>query len=48
MSVETEGLQPIGRFARAIGLTIKAFRHYSEIGLLRPARVDEWTGYGYH
>jgi DNA-binding transcriptional MerR regulator len=35
----------IGRFARITGLTVKALRHYDEIGLLRPAGVDAETGY---
>jgi DNA-binding transcriptional MerR regulator len=35
----------IGRFARLTGLTVKALRHYDEIGLLRPAAVDADTGY---
>jgi DNA-binding transcriptional MerR regulator len=35
----------IGRFARLTGLTVKALRHYDEIGLLRPAGVDPETGY---
>jgi DNA-binding transcriptional MerR regulator len=35
----------IGRFARLTGLTVKALRHYDEIGLLRPAAVDPETGY---
>jgi DNA-binding transcriptional MerR regulator len=35
----------IGRFARLTGLTVKALRHYDEIGLLRPAAVDPDTGY---
>lgn len=44
----TEELLPIGRFARLSGLTVKALRHYDEVGLLRPARVDGWTGYRYY
>jgi DNA-binding transcriptional MerR regulator len=48
MDVDIERLLPIGRFALATGLTVKALRHYAEIGLLRPARVDEWTGYRYY
>lgn len=44
----TEELVPIGRFARLSGLTVKALRHYDEIGLLRPARVDESSGYRYY
>jgi DNA-binding transcriptional MerR regulator len=35
----------IGRFARLTGLTVKALRHYDELGLLRPAAVDPETGY---
>ena len=38
----------IGRFARSTGLSIGALRHYAEIGLLRPARVDPDTGYRYY
>ena len=41
----TEQLMPIGRFARLTGLTVKALRHYDEVGLLRPAAVDPDTGY---
>jgi DNA-binding transcriptional MerR regulator len=35
----------IGRFARLTGLTVKALRHYDELGLLRPAGVDPESGY---
>jgi len=38
-------LLPIGRFARVTGLTVRALRHYHELGLLEPARVDAETGY---
>lgn len=44
--METTGqVMPIGRFARLTGLTVKALRHYDEVGLLRPAAVDPETGY---
>lgn len=36
---------PIGRFARLAGLSVGALRHYDEVDLLRPARVDPETGY---
>ncbi|HET7568690.1 MAG TPA: MerR family transcriptional regulator, partial [Gaiellaceae bacterium] len=39
------GLLPIGRFSRLTGLTVKALRHYDEVGLLRPAAVDPDSGY---
>ena len=35
----------IGRFARRTGLTVEALRHYDELGVLRPAEVDQFTGY---
>ena len=35
----------IGQAARLAGVTAKALRHYDRIGLLRPAAVDESTGY---
>jgi DNA-binding transcriptional MerR regulator len=43
-----DDLLSIGRFAFATGLTVKALRHYDELGLLRPASVDEWTGYRFY
>jgi DNA-binding transcriptional MerR regulator/predicted transcriptional regulator YdeE len=39
---------PIGRFARACRLSVKALRHYDEEQLLRPAHVDERSGYRYY
>lgn len=44
----TTELMPIGRFARLSGLTVKALRHYAEIGLLEPAWVDPDTGYRWY
>jgi DNA-binding transcriptional MerR regulator len=38
-------LLPIGRFARSCRLSVKALRHYDDLGLLRPAHVDRATGY---
>jgi DNA-binding transcriptional MerR regulator len=38
-------LLTIGSFALASGLTVDALRHYHELGLLVPARVDDATGY---
>ena len=35
----------IGDFARLAGVSIETLRHYDELGLLAPARVDEFTGY---
>lgn len=37
----------IGSFAAASGLSVRSLRHYDEIGLLRPVRVDDSTGYRY-
>ena len=35
----------IGEFARLAAVSVRALRHYDEIGLLRPAQVDPGTGY---
>lgn len=43
-----EPLLTIGAFARAVGLTASALRHYDECGLLVPAEVDAGTGYRYY
>jgi DNA-binding transcriptional MerR regulator len=46
--VSDENLLGIGAFALLSGLTISALRHYDEIELLRPARVDISTRYRYY
>ncbi|GAA2149873.1 MerR family transcriptional regulator [Glycomyces algeriensis] len=38
-------LLSIGEFSVKTGLSIPALRHYDEVDLLRPARVDPGTGY---
>jgi DNA-binding transcriptional MerR regulator len=44
----SSSLLTIGVFARAVGLTPSALRHYDECGLLPPAEVDGATGYRYY
>ena len=41
-------LLPIGSFARRCRLSVKALRHYDDLGLLRPTRIDAATGYRYY
>jgi effector-binding domain-containing protein len=41
-------LLPIGSFASRCRLSVKALRHYDELGLLRPEYVDLVTGYRYY
>jgi DNA-binding transcriptional MerR regulator len=48
MDGERDNLVPIGRFAFLTGLTRRALRFYDERGLLRPASVDDWTGYRFY
>jgi effector-binding domain-containing protein len=43
-----DDLLPIGRFAKATRLSVKALRHYDELGLLRPTFVDPSSGYRYY
>mgnify|MGYP002803236112 FL=1 len=31
-----------------VGMTAETLRHYDRIGLVKPCRVDEWTGYRYY
>jgi DNA-binding transcriptional MerR regulator len=35
----------IGEFAAIGRLSVRMLRHYDAIGLLRPAQVDQWSGY---
>jgi DNA-binding transcriptional MerR regulator len=46
--VTTDDLMTIGAFARKTRLSLKALRLYDELGLLRPASVDEATGYRHY
>ena len=38
----------IGDFSRLSQVSVKALRYYDELGLLKPRRVDEFTGYRYY
>jgi DNA-binding transcriptional MerR regulator len=38
----------IGRFARLTGLSLHTLRHYDDVGLLPPSRVDDSTGFRYY
>lgn len=41
-------LLSIGRFAQITRISIRMLRHYDGLGLLRPAHVDEASGYRYY
>lgn len=45
---EPQRLYKIGIFAQMNKITIKALRHYDDIGLLKPAYIDENNGYRYY
>ena len=38
-------LVPIGEFSKMTYLSVKALRHYHDVGLLEPATVDQGSGY---
>ena len=38
----------IGDFARLGQVSVVTLRHYDDIGLLKPVRVDSFTGYRYY
>ena len=35
----------IGEFSKLTQVSIRMLRYYDEVGLLKPAKVDEWTGH---
>jgi hypothetical protein len=37
----------IGEFSRLARVSVKALRLYDRLGLLKPARIDELSGYRY-
>lgn len=39
---------PIGEFSKICNVTTKTLRYYDEIGLLKPAIVNEHNGYRYY
>jgi DNA-binding transcriptional MerR regulator len=43
-----DNLLQIGRFARLAGLSVGSLRHYDELDLLRPARIDPSSGYRFY
>ena len=38
----------IGDFSKLANVTVKTLHHYGELGLLRPAHIDRYTGYRYY
>ena len=38
----------IGDFAKLSCVSVKTLRYYDELGLLKPAHVDHFTGYRYY
>ena len=38
----------IGEFSKIAQVSGSQLRYYDEIGLLKPARIDQWTGYRYY
>jgi DNA-binding transcriptional MerR regulator/effector-binding domain-containing protein len=48
LSASMSGRVPIGDFSRASHLSLKTLRHYREVGLLEPARIDPGNGCRYY
>ena len=38
----------IGEFSKTVGMTVKALRHYENLGLIQPYWIDKYTGYRYY
>lgn len=43
-----EKLFSISKTAKITNLTAETLRHYDRIGLVKPCKIDEWTGYRYY
>ena len=43
-----EKIFSIEKAAKAAGTTAETLRHYDRIGLVKPCKTDEWTGYRYY
>ena len=46
--MEVEKMLKIGDFSKLSRVSIRMLRHYDDIGLLKPAEIDEFTGYRYY
>lgn len=38
----------ISKTAKIVGITTETLRHYDRIDLVKPSKIDEWTGYRYY
>lgn len=38
----------IGEFSKIALISVSQLRYYDEVGLLKPTKIDEWTGYRYY
>lgn len=47
-AMTTQNLLKIGDVSRLSGVSVRMLRHYDDLGLLRPALVDEFSGYRYY
>lgn len=46
--MNTPRLYQIGQFSTLTRITVKALRHYHELGILSPVHIDEQSGYRYY
>ena len=42
--MEVEEMLKIGEFSKLSRVSIRMLRHYDDIGLLKPALIDDFTG----
>lgn len=38
----------VSQTAKTVRMTAETLRHYDRIGLIKPCKIDEWTGYRYY
>ena len=46
--MEVNKMLKIGEFSKLSRVSVRMLRHYDDIGLLPPARIDRFTGYRYY
>ena len=46
--MEVSEMLKIGEFSKLSRVSIRMLRHYDDIGLLKPAEIDRFTGYRYY
>lgn len=47
-SAEVKNMLKIGEFSKLSRVSVRMLRHYDDVGLLKPVKIDKFTGYRYY